>query len=162
MWWKGIWGLWESWRDLDGGMWESLNQGVDEGKEWTKEIWWFDDETSREWDEEQITCWDCQTSQHQERKDCFCQAWNNGMRESWQIHSNSNTRDDKLLREWNITGERCVRLFEERYLVMEGREMMRMKSKKHKWEWRWVRSVFVSKMSDGRETSWLSLRKSHE
>ncbi len=59
------------------------------------------------------------------------------------MHSNSNTRYDRLLREWNITGERCVRLFEERYLVMEGREMMRMKNKKYKWEWSEVRSVFV-------------------
>ena len=36
------------------------------------------------------------------------------MRESWQIHSNSNTRSDRLLREWNITGGRCVRLLEKR------------------------------------------------
>ena len=81
---------------------------------WEKEIMNENDDcvvNGSEFHKEWIICWDCQTPQVQERSDCF--HWEKNMEKQLKSIEIGTTSSERLLRELNNSGRRCVMWFPE-------------------------------------------------
>ena len=85
-----------------------------------------------EFQEDRIICWDCQTPQVQESSDCFHQ--DKIMKNNLKGINIWTKRPERLLRELNNSGGKCVILFLERVLVKQ-QESMKESVKKQEWSW---------------------------